>query len=169
MGKNRSMERLRIKYIRQSKARPRTLRFNNGNVKVSQSVDRSKIPLEFQGLFEYRTRAKGLIDPYLEAIFPGSTVAAMDRKQYLDEITEEPDRQMAVVLVHGRFRTVIKRFDARMDCIEFLEYQSIPKLLRISITYSNVDRAMECYAGGSICWKTVIELGVDTESVVTPA
>ena len=162
MAKNRSMERLRIKYIRQSKARPRTLRFNNGNVKVHQAVDRSKVPQEYQGLFEYRTRAKGLIDPYLEAIFPGSTVAATNRKQYLDEITEEPDRQMAVMLVHGRLRTVMKRFNSRMDCIEFLEYQAIPKLLRVSIKYNNIDRAMDCYARGSIHWKTVIQLGVET-------
>lgn len=162
MGKNRSMDRLRIKVIRQSKARPRTLRFNNGQQKVHQSVDRSKIPKEFQGLFEYRSRAKGLIDPYLEAIFPGSTAAASQREQYLDAITEEPDRQMGVVLVSGRFRTVLKRFDARMNCIEFLEYQSVPKLLRISITYSSMSRAMDCYAGGSIHWKTVIQLGVES-------
>jgi hypothetical protein len=162
MGKNRSMERLRLKVIRQSKARPRTLRFNNGHQKVHQSVDRSKIPLEFQGLFEYRTRAKGLLDPYLEAIFPGSTKAETQREQYLDSITEEPDRPLAVVLVHGKFRTVMKRFNARMNCIEFVEYQSIPKLLRISITYSNLDRAMDCYAGGRIHWKTIIQLGVES-------
>lgn len=164
MGKNRSMERLRIKYIRQSKARPRTLRFNNGNVKVSQSVDRSKIPKEYQGLFEYRIRAKGLIDPYLEAIFPGSTQSEDKRERYLDSITEEPDRQMGVILVHGKFRTVMKRFNSAMNCIEFLEYQSIPKLLRISITYNSMSRAMDCYVGGSIRWKTIIELGVEQSS-----
>lgn len=164
MGKNRSMERLRIKYIRQSRARPRTLRPSK-YMKVGEGVDHTstfKAPKEWHGLFEYRTRAKGLIDPYLEAIFPGSTKAASQREEYLDSITEEPNRQMAVVLVHGRFRTVIKRFDARMNCIEFLEYQSIPKLLRISITYSSMTRAMDCYAGGSIHWKTVIQLGVES-------
>jgi hypothetical protein len=161
MAKNRSMERLRIKVIKQSKARPRTLRFNNGHQKVHQSVDRSKVPAEFQGLFEYRTRAKGLLDPYLEAIFPGSTRAASQREQYLDNITEEPDRQKGVILVNGRLRKVIMRFNPRMDWIEIMEYQAIPNLLRVSITYNNYDRAMECYAGDSIRWKTYIQLGVE--------
>lgn len=161
MGKNRSMERLRIKHIRQSKARPRVLQFNRGQMKVSQSVDRTKIPKDMQGLFEYRTRAEGLIDPYLEAIFPGSTKAATERTEYLDTITEEPDRQMVVILQNGRFIKIMKRFDARMQCIEFLEYHVTAKVLKVSITYSSDERAMDVFAGGNIRWKTVIQLGVE--------
>lgn len=161
MGKNRSMERLRIKYIRQSKARPRVLRMNNGYQKLGQSVDRSKIPLQYQGLFEYRSRAKGLLDPYLEAMYPGSTKSEEYRQKYLDSITEETDRMMAVRLIDGRLRKVIKLFDARMNCITFMEYLKVPGLLRFSISYSNDDRAMDCFAGGTIRWIEIIELGVE--------
>lgn len=161
MGKNRTLEAKRIKYLKQAKARPRMLRASPYQ-KVHQSVDRSKIPLEYQGLFEYRNRAKGLLDPYLEALFPGSTKASDERQRYIDSITEETDRPMCVMLMDSRLRKVMKRFTARMDCIEFVEYLAIPRLLRFSITYGNDNRAMDAYAGGRLHWKTIIELGVET-------
>lgn len=161
MGKNRTMDAKRIKYIRQSRARPRALMMGKGYQRVPQSVDRSKIPKEYEGLFEYRTRAKGLIDPYLEALFPGSTEAEDTHNQYLASIKGERDHKMCVELVSGRLRKVLKRFDARMNCIEFMEYLSVPKLLRVSVTYSSDNRAMDCYENGSIRWKTVIQMGVE--------
>lgn len=156
---NRTMQAKMVKLIKQSRARPRTLRISPFQ-KVRQSVDRSKIPLEYQGLFEYRTRAKGLIDPYLEVLFPGSTMSEERRKDYLAAVTsEKPYVQMCVHIVDTRFKKVMKFFDCRLTCIQFVEYQTIPRLWRQSITYSSDARAMECYASGSIRWTEVIQLG----------
>lgn len=158
------MESKRIKLVRQSKARPRTLRASP-YYKTGQSVDRTKIPKEFQGICDYRNRAKGLLDPYLEALFPGSTMSEEKRQAYLDTIPSERDRIIVTSLVSTRLRIVLKKANTRFDCIEFVEYLKTPNLIRFSITYNNDDRAMDRFAGGSIHWKTVIELGVEQSSV----
>src|ERR1700742_1502992 len=68
---NRTMEAKRIKYVKQSKARPRTLRMGNGYQRVPQSVDRSKVPKEYACLFEYRQRAKiDVLEDFLSVRFP---------------------------------------------------------------------------------------------------
>lgn len=161
---NRTMQAKTVKLIKQSRARPRVL-WASKYQKVRQSVDRSKIPAEYQGLFEYRNRAKGLIDPYLEVLFPGSTMSEERRKDYLAAVTsEKPYVQMSITLVDTRLRKLWRFADCRLTCIQFVEYQSIPKLWRQSCTYSNDDRAMECYANGTIRWVEVIQLGVEDTS-----
>ena len=120
MGKNRSIEAKRIKYLKAQRARPRTLRVSP-YYKTSQSVDRSKIPEQFQGICDYRERAKGFLDPYLEALFTGSTMSEDKRQAYLDTMPMERERIIVTSLVSTRLRTVIQKANTSLDCIEFVE------------------------------------------------
>lgn len=157
MAKNRSMEAKRVKYIRQSRARPRTLRMNNGQMKTSQSVDRSKIPEEYLGLFAYRERAKSFIDGYLEAIYPSANQESLVRQVALyDSKLEEKDRFIYTKLEDTRFIKVCMVTTSRMNCIYFIEYHVLPKLIKQSVTYNDYDRALKCFQLKTIRWKEKI-------------
>lgn len=159
MGKNRSMESKRIKVIRQSKARPRTLRFNNGNMKVPQSVDRSKIPKEFAGLFEYRERAKSFIDGYLEAIYPSMGMQSQERIEALHaSLQPAKDVQFVTKLMDGKYTKIAMLSTSKLDCISFIEYQVLPGIIRKSVTYGSYDRAMQVFQLKTIRWKETIHI-----------
>lgn len=157
MGKNRTMEAKRIKYIKQSKARPRSLRMNRGEMKTHQSVDRSKIPEEYLGLFAYRERAKSFIDGYLEALFPGHGEVSHARAEALIK-ARDPERPVELVnrLVDGKFRKVTRFSDTRLTCFYFVEFQKLPNIIRISITYNDEGRAMQAFHLGTLRWKEKI-------------
>lgn len=159
MGQNRSMMAKRIKYIKQSRARPRTLRMNNGHQKVPQSVDRSKIPQEFMGLFAYRERAKSFIDDYLEALYPTHGHESIARQEALEQSRAgRPVVTLQTMLVDGRFRKVVMFSDLGDTCFNFIEYLVNAALIRRSITYNNRDRAMSAYLDGGLRWKETIRL-----------
>lgn len=159
MGKNRTMEAKRIKYIKQSKARPRALRMNNGQMKTGQSVDRSKIPEESLALFAYRERAKGFIDGYLEALYPNAGQISAARAEALDR-SIQPSKPIELVtkLVNGRFRKVTMFSDLGDTCFYFIEHITTAALIRRSISYNNRDRAMSAYLDGVLRWKEIVRL-----------
>lgn len=156
---NRSMEAKRIKYIRQSRARPRTLRMNKGHQKVPQSVDRSKIPQEFAGLFEYRERAKTFVDGYLEALYPSAGFQSQERIEALHKsLQPDKDIQFVTKLLDGRYTKVAMLSTSRLDCIYFIEYQVLPGIIRRSVTYGSYERAMNVFQLQTIRWKEVIHI-----------
>jgi hypothetical protein len=155
---NRTMEAKRIKYIRQSRARPRTLRMNNGHQKVPQSVDRSKIPEEYLGLFAYRERAKTFIDAYLEALFPShrkdkeEPIIAGDAFKRIPPDAPAKDTFMMCKLDDGKYVKTTLFFNSTMTCFFFVEYQVLPCVVRRSCTYNNHDRALQVYHLHTIRW-----------------
>lgn len=153
------MEAKRIKYIRQSKARPRNLRMNNGHQRVPQSIDRSKIPQEFQGLFEYRERGKTFIDGYLEALYPSHDQQSQARIEALHK-SLQPAKDVTFVtkLVDGKYTKLAMLATSKLDCIYFIEYQVIPGIIRYSYTYGSHSRAMEVARLQTIRWKEVIHI-----------
>lgn len=159
MGKNRTMEAKRIKYLKQSKARPRTLRMNNGQMKTSQSVDRSKIPEEFLGLFQYRERAKTFVDGYLEALYPSLGMRSQGRIEALHKsLQPDKDIQFVTKLMDGKYTKVAMLATSKMDCIYFIEYQVLPGIIRRSCTYSSHERAMQVFQLQTIRWKETIHI-----------
>lgn len=159
MGKNRSIEAKRIKYIKQSKARPRTLRMNNGQMKTGQSVDRSKIPEEFLGLFQYRERAKTFIDGYLEALYPSAGMQSQGRLEALHQsLQPAKDIQFVTKLSDGRYVKVAMLATSRMDCIYFIEYHVLAGVIRRSVSYSSHERAMHVFQLQTIRWKETIHI-----------
>ena len=170
---NRNMEAKRIKYIRQSRARPRTLRMNKGYQKVPQSVDRSKIPEEYLGLFAYRERAKTFIDDYLEALFPSHSkrveeplIKAGDAFVHIHPVTREKEQFVMVKLVDSKYRKVAFFMNTRKNCFYFVEYQVLPKVVRRSCTYNNHDRAFQCFHLGTLRWvERVYTANVELNSV----
>lgn len=157
---NRNMEAKRIKYIRQSRARPRTLRMNNGHQRVPQSVDRSKIPQEYMGLFAYRERAKTFVDDFLEAKFPSHCQESTERKlAKAYEAIEPPEApNFKSLILDGRYRKVVIISDTALQCIQFIEFQVLPSLMRRSVTYNNYDRAMECLQRDDVKWKDSVQI-----------
>lgn len=164
MGKNRTMEAKRIKHIRQSKARPRHLRMNKGYMKVSYSDDKNasaRIPDECRALFEYRNRAKSFIDDYLTAKYGihrdiENEILAGPYSPVPNSV--ERDKVHATDLLVGKFTTLTMLSTSRLDCIEFVEYQRLPGIVRKSITYSSHERAMQVFQLKTIRWKETIRI-----------
>lgn len=152
MGKNRSIEAKRVKYIRQQKARPRYLKMNNGQMKVSQSVDQSKIPREYRGLFAYRDRGNSFVDEFLEAKFPSHIVV---RTEQVIAVNERPLR---TVFVEGKFRKLVMFSDTRMTCFYFVEFLTLPGLVRRSVNYNSHTRALQVYNLQSIRWQETLHI-----------
>lgn len=156
MGKNRSIEAKRIKYIKQSKARPRYLRIDRGQMKVNQSVDRSKIPQEYLGLFAYRERAKhSVVEEFLEAKFPTRTNDREAQKYALRHS----------IIAETRFIRTLLFFDATEEFFYITELHTLPGVLRVSCTYNSRDRIQSVFHLKTIRWKEVIHVpNVDTKS-----
>lgn len=158
---NRSMEAKRIKYIRQSKARPRSLRMNKGYMKDVHGIDRSKVPDEYMALFAYRERAKTFIDDFLCAKFGV-------KRPIEDEIIAGPytptvksterDKVFVTDLMNTRFQSISMVSTSRMDEIYFVEYFKLPGMVRRSITYNSHSRAMQVFQLQTIRWKEVIHI-----------
>lgn len=158
---NRSMEAKRIKYVRMSKARPRSLRINKGYMKEQPKIDRSKVPEEWLALFEYRERAKTFIDDFLTAKFG-------IKKPIEDEIIAGPytpvarsverDKVFVTDLMNTRFQSISMVSTSRMDEIYFIEYFKLPGMVRRSITYNSHSRAMQVFQLQTIRWKEVIHI-----------
>lgn len=173
MGKNRSIEAKRIKYLRQQKSRPRSLRMNNGYMKASQIVDRSKIPKEARSLFEYRQRLQPtdtsrevFITAVLDALYPNfSNPKPRERETEalrLKVNKEEPINR-SLVVVNGKFTKLVMVADKDFTCIQFFEYQRIAGIVKRSITYGSYDRAMNVFHLQTIRWKeTIIIPNVET-------
>lgn len=69
---NRTMQAKRLKATKQKRMKRAYLKEYFGLIKVPQSVDKSKVPLNAEGIFDYRYRGNTpAYDPYLDAIFPG--------------------------------------------------------------------------------------------------
>lgn len=164
MAKNRSVERNRIKYIRQQRARPRYLQMNYGHMKVSQSVDRERIPLEARALFEYRKRARIDGDAYremfitavLDTLYPIYSLPVPKQRApealRLSVSNLEPVERK--LLIHnGRYVKVAVIANRDLDCVQLLEYQVLPGIIRRSITYSSYDRARIVHELGKVRWK----------------
>lgn len=157
---NRNMMAKRIKYIRQSKARPRSLRMNNGHMKGQSSVDRSKIPEEWLPLFDYRTRAMASnAEDFLETLFPSKGQLSYQRQQALF-MSRNPmaDKPLRTVLSDGKYVKAVMISDLGQTCFYFEEYHTIAKILRTSITYNNRDRAIDHFERGSLRWKESISI-----------
>lgn len=157
---NRTMEAKRIKYLKQSRARPRSLRMNNGQQKVHQSVDKSKIPEEWLELFDYRSRGNTApTSRFDEFFFPRvSNIPSKSRAEAVWtalnwKFQARPDKVLSVELVKGKYRRVTFYYTSKMDCFYFIEFQVLPNVLRRSITYNDHDRAMEKFHNGVIRWK----------------
>lgn len=160
---NRSMQAKRIKYLKQSKARPRTLRMNNGHMKVSYSDDKNaaaRIPDEYRALFEYRKRAGiGSNQDFLETLFPSKGQLSMQRQQALFlSRREEANTVLRTVLSDGKYVKAVMISDLGQSCFYFEEYHTIAKILRTSITYNNRDRAIDHFERGSLRWKESISV-----------
>lgn len=183
---NRTMEAKRIKYILQSKARPRTLRMGNGYQRVPQSIDRTKIPKEYQALFEYRKHAfSSSMEEFLDAKFPShnqesvwdstSPTKYFDRKTglpILENVGEMNGRIVAkaesqllersttlkTLLSDGKFTKMVMLSDTRLTCFYFIEYQVLPGILRRSVTYNSHSRALMVFQQQTIRWKEVIQI-----------
>jgi len=139
---------------------------NYGHMKTSQSVDRERIPKEARALFEYRLRAAIAADGYkeafltavLDAMFPNfSNPIPKEREpealRLMVNKLEPVERKMLIVNTKYIRLAVLSNRD--MDCIEFVEYQVLPGILRRSVTYNNYNRAMEVFHLGTIRWKDV--------------
>lgn len=169
MGKNRSMEAKRIKRIKQIRARPRFLKMNSGYMKAHSSVEKSNIPKELLPLYAYREHVRvkqehdheAFIDAVLQALYPSNNPPMIVEREHehmrLKVNAMEPVARK-ILLLNGRAVKLAMLSNRDLNCIEFLEYQVIPKLLRRSITYNNYDRAQEVFHLGTIRWKTVINL-----------
>lgn len=157
---NRSMQAKRIKYLKQSKARPRTLRMNNGHMKGQSSVDRSKIPEEYLALFDYRTRAMASsAEDFLATLFPSANQESNQRKQALFlSRRKEADTILRTVLSNGKYVKAVMISDLGQSCFYFEEYHTVAKILRTSITYNNRDRAIDNFERNSLRWKESISI-----------
>lgn len=165
MGKNRSIEAKRIKYLKQMKARPRFLKMNYGHIKVSQSNSKDHIPREARALFEYRDRAKehdhskkAFLTTVLDTLFPNLSTPIpkpreVEHMRLKVNSLEPTERKMLVQ--NGRYCKVAMLSNNTLDCVEFLEYQLLPGILRRSISYGSYDRAMAVFHMGTIRWKEV--------------
>jgi len=145
----------RIKVIKQSRARPRVL-WASKYQKVRQSVDKTKIPKDHRGLFEYRSRGNTFVDDYLEAKFPSHNEESQERlaaKALSDRLLAAPDAKFKTVLQDGRFVKICMVTTAKLDCIEFIQFEVHTRMLRRSVTYGNYDRAMEVFRLQTIRWK----------------
>lgn len=167
MAKNRSIERNRMKYLAQVKARPRVLQFNNGYMKASQANSKDHIPNDARSLFEYRKRAIIANDGYkeafltavLDAMFPNYSnpvpkVREPEALRLMINRMEPVERKM--LILNSKYIKAAVLANHALDCIEVIEYQTLPGLLRRSITYNNLDRARHVYELKTIRWKTVI-------------
>jgi hypothetical protein len=85
---NRTLQSKLLKLKKSRRMHPRPAEIG-GRVKVPQAISRSHIPEDAQPLFAYRERAKGVYDPFLNAIFPGVQRTSIERKFALERADEE--------------------------------------------------------------------------------
>lgn len=180
MAKNRSIEAKRVKYLKQSKARPRYLKPDYGHIKVSRSVGKSHIPEDAVSLFAYRDRviSARTRDPWVEE-FVEALISSMwpDFSRPVPKPREHEHMRLAVnqfepverklLVQNGKFIKVAMVSNRDLTCVQFLEYQRIPGLIRRSITYGSYDRAMQVFQLATIRWKEFIHVpNVETQSGV---
>lgn len=164
---NRSMDAKRIKYIRQSKARPRYLRPDYGKINGKKPINNAyRVPKELEALFAYNDRAKSSsLEEYFNIKFPSHNQISDDRDAALrDSRKEAKERILQVEVVSGRLRKVTLFHNTTDTCFYFVEYLTTLQLWRQSITYATRDRALAVFTASALKWKEVIQLGVETIS-----
>lgn len=170
MGKNRSIEAKRVKYLKQMKARPRFLKLNDGYIKTRQSITKDHVPPEARAMVQYRERAKidehkenkiAFVSAMLEALFPDLSKPKPVERQHehmrLKVNAMEPVERKLLVQ-STKFVKVAMLSNREMDCITLLEYQILPGILRRSISYSSYDRAMSVLQQKTVRWKDVLQI-----------
>jgi len=161
MAKDRSIEAKRIKIAKMRKKRSRFLKPDRGVMKVNQAIDRSRVPEEYQGLFEYRKRGASCVDDFLDAKFPSANQISQDRQQALalaNTLKTFDPVTLKVMMLDGRFTKIAMIMNGGRDCIQFIKFDVRSHIIMRSITYNNYNRAMEVFHLQSFRWKDVIEL-----------
>lgn len=170
MSGNRNIERLRLKRIKQIRARPRYLKMNDGYMKGQSSVDKSRVPEEALPLLDYRGRAKinehaentiEFVNTVLGVLFPDMSTPKPVERQHEHmrlKVNKLDPVERKLLIENTRFVKTAIISDRDMTCVTFLQYQVIPKLLRRSITYSSFDRAMQVFHLKTVRWKEDIPI-----------
>jgi len=142
---------------------------NNGYMKAEQTISKDHVPPAARAMVEYRQRAKIAGDGYkeafltavLDAMFPNFSNPIPKQREpealrLMVNKLEPVERKMLIVNTKYIKLAVVSNRD--MNCIEFVEYQVLPGILRRSITYNNYNRAMEVFHLGTIRWKDILAI-----------
>lgn len=79
-----------LKAAKQKRMRRAYLKpYSASQVHVPQQIDKSKVPLSAEGIFDYRQRGKGFFDPYWDAVFPGRKSLSVEKKYAMKREEEE--------------------------------------------------------------------------------
>jgi hypothetical protein len=145
---------------------------------VPRSVGKAHIPEDAQPLFNYRDRALGCYDPWLDAIFPGVKNPQSSAQRKFSLARAEQEKLLAFVEhedvcdfhtvrdspLQNKRLTVV--FNRKKTVVYFVEVDYLLKLVRRSKTYGGYDRAMFNADHKRIEWRD--ELALESLTLVLP-
>lgn len=132
------------------------------HIGTSQSVDRSQVPDQYRGFFEYRKHAKtiGSVN-WLDTIFPGVNQASPERRAAMEAKVraaqlDATDPTSCLVLNKTTRFTELLYYTIKKDKWWFVFTKGM--VMKISITYATKENALRWYRRNEIRWYKPVSL-----------
>lgn len=152
-----NVKKLRQKLSRQKGARRRGYlkRFSANQINAGSKVDKSHVPVEVRGYFDYRKHAVyNPQQPRLDVKFPGSPQAGIEHAQRVEEtilrLTSIINPADSCVLLRSKRIIIYLLWSSKRDV--FILAERTRDYVRRSATFGSHDSAVRAFSSGRITW-----------------
>lgn len=102
---------------------------------------------------QYRKTAQGLGEKIATDRFPNVSPGRVDIQDRIEEILRVFDDPLFITVIDNSLQRCRLYFNSKHDCYLLQHVNWRTREVRISITYSSRDRAMQVWVQSRVCWK----------------
>lgn len=107
---------------------------------------------------QYRKTAEGLGKEEASTRFPNVAPGRRDIQDRIEEILHVFDDPLFVTILDNAIQRCRIFFNSRKDCFVIQHVDWRKREVRLSITYSSMDRALQVWVQSKTCWKVFKDL-----------